>query len=114
MFYGYFADHDYGIRACRAGFKLAVAKGAFAFHHAATNFNYLAEPQRTQKLNTRWAKVHENWARFKLKYGFPVSLLYPGMNEIDWDALNRSSDSQMKDIYVAKGNYSEYLLSTDD
>jgi GT2 family glycosyltransferase len=108
-FYGYFADHDYGIRACRAGFNLAVARGAFAFHHAQTNFEYLPEAQRQQKRKTRWAKVHENWARFKLKYGMPVTLLYTGMNAIDWAKLNAAA-SPIKDLYVSPADYSEWLL----
>jgi len=110
-FYGYFADHDYGIRTCRAGFKLAVAQGAFAFHHRAANFDYLPEVQRQQKLQTRWAKVHENWARFKMKYGLPVSSLYDGMNTIDWSLLNNAEASHAKDLYVPAEDYSEYLLN---
>lgn len=113
LFYGYFADHDYGIRVCRAGFKLALAQGAFAYHDAGANFDYLPEAQRTQKLNARAAKVHENWARFKLKYGFPVSLPYSGMSGLDWGSLNRTANSQSSDLYFPKGNYSEFLQGSD-
>lgn len=110
LFYGYFADHDYGIRAHQAGFKLAVASGAFAFHHQDANFGYLPEAQRQQKLQARWAKVFENWARFKLKYSMPVSLPYQSMNAIDWDALN-SMQASSAQYYSNPGHYLEYLLS---
>jgi GT2 family glycosyltransferase len=109
LFYGYFADHDLGIRAHWAGFRLGVAQGAFAFHDQDSNINYLDEAQRQKKLQARWIKVYENWARFKLKYGFPVSLLYPGMNAVDWRKLN-SRVAQKNEYYVPRGNYSEFLL----
>ena len=107
-FYGYFADHDYGVRVRRSGYKLAVAKGAFAYHHQDANFNYLDKESRDKKLNARWAKVFENWARFKLKYGLPVNLMYTSMNDIDLDGLN-SVQSTMETLYIPKGNYLEYL-----
>jgi len=108
LFYGYFADHDYGIRAIRSGYKLAVAKGAFAYHHQASNFSYLDEENRNKKLNARWAKVYENWARFKLKYHLPVNLMYTAMNDIDWDGLNNVHDTK-DGLYIPAGNYLEYL-----
>jgi GT2 family glycosyltransferase len=110
-FYGYFADHDYGIRVCREGFKLAVAQGAFAFHHCAANFDYLPDARRQQKLEARYGRIHENWARFKLKYGLPVNLLYSGMNAIDWGLLNTPVASDVKGFHVPPGDYSEYLLN---
>lgn len=108
LFYGYFADHDYGIRTIRSGYKLAVANGAFAYHHQASNFSYLDEENRNKKLNARWAKVYENWARFKLKYHLPVNLMYTSINDIDWDALNGCAAAK-EDIYIPAGNYLEYL-----
>lgn len=108
LFYGYFADHDYGIRTIRSGYKLAVANGAFAYHHQASNFSYLDEENRNKKLNARWAKVYENWARFKLKYHLPVNLMYTSINDIDWDALNGCTAAK-EDIYIPAGNYLEYL-----
>jgi len=110
-FYGYFADHDYGVRARRAGFQLAVALGAFAYHQRAANFDYLPDAQRRQKVQTRWAKIHENWARFKLKYGLPVSQLYSGMAAIDWEQLNGTGTSSPQDLHFGPEDYSEYLLN---
>ena len=108
LFYGYFADHDYGIRVIRSGYKLAVAKGAFAYHHQDANFDYLDTENRDNKLNARWAKVMENWARFKLKYDLPVNLLYSSINDIDWDGLN-NQQCEKDGLFIPTVNYSEYL-----
>ena len=108
LFFGYFADHDYGIRAQRAGFRLGLACGAFAYHHQDANFNYLPLDEKNKKLNARWSKVIENWARFKLKYGLPVSLAYTGINDIDWNSLN-SLKNETSSFYIDHGNYSNFL-----
>jgi GT2 family glycosyltransferase len=109
MFYGYFADPDFSVRAHRAGFECVLAQGAFAFHHRAANFDYLPEEKRKHKLEMRWAKVFENWARFKLKYGLPVEQMYSAVNDIDWRSLNEHA-AQGADLYVPPVDYSEYLL----
>jgi len=88
LFFGYFADQDFGIRARVAGFELLLAQGAFAFHQRAANFDYLPQAQRDKKLKMRWARVYENWARFKLKYSLPVSEPYTSINAIPWDVLS--------------------------
>jgi len=108
MFYGYFADHDYGVRCLRAGFELAVAEGAFAFHNQGSNFGYLDEAQRAAKLERRWARVHENWARFKLKYGLSIEQLYPGMNEIDWNHLGRAESAT---AHVPAADYAAFEVT---
>ncbi len=112
LFYGYFADHDYGIRAMKAGFKLAVAKGAFAYHHRHSNFEYLEKAEREKKLNARWAKVHENWARFKLKYNLPINRMYEldMLVRIDWDSLNAIAEDLEK-LYIPPVDYSKYLIA---
>lgn len=110
LFYGYFADLDFGIRARMAGFNLVLARGAFAYHHQEANFNYLSDAEREKKLARRWAKVHENWARFKLKYGLPIEQPYTGaMGEIPW---NRLSNEQFDPVryYIAPGDYSASFL----
>lgn len=107
LFYGYFADPDFGIRAHIAGYKLAVARGAFAYHDCHANFSYLDEANKQKKINARWAKVHENWARFKMKYRMPVSLLYTNMKELDWPQLNKSDI----DPYIEPGNYLAYRVA---
>lgn len=106
-FYGYFSDHDFGIRLRRSGYKLLVSEGAFAYHQKHSNFAYLDESSRKQKLNTRWARVFENWARFKNKYSLPVDLMYTGINEIPWDELSKVSNEKK---FVNKINYSKFLL----
>ncbi|QWD83287.1 glycosyltransferase family 2 protein [Polynucleobacter sp. MWH-P3-07-1] len=113
LFYGYFADHDYGIRAMRAGFKLAVAKGAFAFHHRNSNFDYLEKNAREKKLNARWAKIYENWARFKLKYDLPIDRMYEldMLARMDWDSLNTHAKDCVK-LYVPPVDYSKYLIAS--
>ncbi len=113
LFYGYFADHDYGIRAMRAGFKLAVAKGAFAFHHRNSNFDYLEKNAREKKLNARWAKVYENWARFKLKYDLPIDRMYEldMLARMDWDSLNTRAKDCVK-LFIPPVDYSKYLIKS--
>jgi len=110
MFFGYFADPDFGIRARRAGFRNLLALGAFAFHQRAANFEYLPEDRRQQKLHARWMKVYENWARFKLKYGYPVELPYTGINDLDWAALN-GAPARRADVHVPAGDYTRYLVA---
>lgn len=93
IFFGYFADHDFGLRAQIAGFQLRFVPGAWAYHHQGTNFSYLPEAQRREKLTRRWSRVHENWARFKMKYHLPVALPYTNINDIPWQALAKASFS---------------------
>lgn len=108
MFYGYFADHDYGLRAQIAGFKLVLARAAFAFHKRDANFDYLPEPLRNQKMMLRWMRIFENWARFKLKYGLPVDQPYTSLNNLDWGTLGRRPFSP-ETCYVVPGDYSKYF-----
>jgi GT2 family glycosyltransferase len=108
VFYGYFADHDYGIRARIAGFKLVLARGAYAMHNRAANFDYLPKHLREQKLSLRWSKVYENWARFKMKYGLPVELPYTSINDIDWNKIS-SPDYSRDHHYIPPIDYSTYL-----
>lgn len=114
LFYGYFADHDYGIRTIKSGYKLAVAKGAFAYHHQNSNFEYLEKAARQKKVNARWAKVHENWARFKLKYSLPVNQLYEldTLVRVDWDSLNAFT-VELEKLYIPPVNYSNYLIHSN-
>ncbi|HEB55659.1 MAG TPA: glycosyltransferase family 2 protein [Gammaproteobacteria bacterium] len=109
LFYGYFADHDYGIRARVAGFELILARGAYAMHNRAANFEYLPGPLKEQKINTRWGRVHENWARFKMKYGLPVELPSDSMGDMAWNRLS-SQDYDHDLHYTPAEDYSAYLL----
>lgn len=87
-FYGYFVDHDMGVRARQAGFNPQLALGAFAWHQHGANMDYLDQRAREEKLHNRWARVNENWARFKEKYNLPVSMAYQGVRRIPWDGLS--------------------------
>jgi GT2 family glycosyltransferase len=109
LFFGYFADHDFGVRTQIAGFDLIVASGAFAYHQSAANFDYLPLDQREAKLGRRWVRVAENWARFKLKYGLPVEAMFEGTDLIPWKALASVPFSAEKH-YTAPGDYSQYLI----
>lgn len=107
-FFGYFADHDYGVRARIAGYKLVLARAAFAFHKRDANFNYLPDALRNQKMSLRWMRIFENWARFKLKYGLPVDLPYTTFINLDWEDLcRRPFTSEL--CYVPPGDYSKYF-----
>ena len=108
MFFGYFADHDFGIRARIAGFKLVLARAAFAFHKRDANFNYLPEQLRNHKVTLRFMRIFENWARFKLKYGLTVEQPYTSLNSLNWDALcQKPFNPEM--CYSSPGDYSKYF-----
>ena len=111
-FYGYFADQDLGLRAKRAGFKLVLARGAFAVHHHTANLDYLTESERTTKINRRWARVHENWARFKIKYGLPVEQAYEGVRLIPWQQV--ANTASVGDLFQMPGCYANYLIAAPD
>jgi GT2 family glycosyltransferase len=110
LFYGYFGDVDLGIRVARCGFNLEVCLGAFAFHNAGSNFSYLRDEEKSKKVNARFYKVHENWARFKLKYDFPVSLKFDGLNGLDWGALNRDEISTLSSNFIKSSSYAQYQV----
>lgn len=110
LFYGYFADHDFGVRACRAGFKLVLARGAFALHKHMANFDFLPEDERVAKKARRWARVHENWARFKMKYKLPVERAYNGVRLIEWEKL-AMSPVLADEMYSLFNDYSCHLLA---
>jgi GT2 family glycosyltransferase len=106
-FFGYFADHDYGLRAQVAGFELALVRGAFAYHLQSANFGYLPEEQRKAKLDRRWMRVYENWARFKMKYGLPVALAYQSTAILPWEKLAAVPFDPHRH-YSAPGDYERY------
>ncbi len=86
-FYGYFADPDFGLRARVAGFEPALVPGAFAYHQQDANFGYLPDAERKAKVERRWVRVIENWARFKLKWGMPVEQPYQSIAGLPWSEL---------------------------
>ena len=105
-FTGYFSDHDYSSRVISHKYLCVLARGAFAFHHQDINFSYLNDKKKEAiKRSIRFAQVHENWARFKLKYSLPTDLLYPGTNQIAWEETFKK-----KTEYIDKKDYSEYLV----
>jgi len=109
LFYGYFADQDLGIRSRIAGYKIVLARGAFALHMAGSNLAYLSEEERQKKLNIRWSRVYENWARFKLKYKMPVEEAYENINNVPWDELSAVRDDANK-YYCRPGDYTRYFV----
>lgn len=111
LFFGYFADPDFGLRAQIAGFEMGLVRGAFAWHQQHANFDYLPAAQRDAKLRVRQERVIENWARFKLKYGLPVSLRYSAITELPWAKLAQSqSGFDPRRHYCCPGDYLRYLL----
>ena len=108
-FYGYFADSDYGLRARIAGYDLGLVRSAFAYHLRDVNFTYLPEEQRRAKLQRRWMRVFENWARFKMKYDLPVPLPYESIARLPWTQLAALPFDQRRDFSPA-GDYSPYLI----
>jgi len=112
LFYGYFCDHDLGVRARRSGFSPVLARGAFAAHMHTANFDYLPDEEKKAKSNRRWGRVYENWARFKLKYGMPVDLQYSGVRNIPWADIPDPTDSQ--EIFQYPGNYFDQCIYAPD
>lgn len=109
LFFGYFADPDFGIRAERAGYPLALVPGAWAYHHRDSNFNYLPEDEKQEKISKRWQRIYENWARFKIKYELPVSLPYSGINSVPWRNLAEKDFDALRD-YCKPVDYSSYTV----
>jgi len=109
LFFGYFADLDYGVRARIAGYDLVLARGAFAWHRRYSNFDYLPEHLRSQKIQSRFMRVYENWARFKMKYGMSVSTPYRSLAEVPWNWLCATKFDSEKH-YAPPGDYREYLV----
>ncbi|HEY3308660.1 MAG TPA: glycosyltransferase [Desulfuromonadaceae bacterium] len=112
FFYGYFADHDFGIRARKADFKLVLARGAFAVHHNTANFDYLDQTERKTKKSRRWARVYENWARFKIKYDLPVEQAYEGVRLIPWKKMIEATSAG--ELFQAPGCYTSHLIVAPD
>jgi len=109
LFYGYFSDHDFGLRAQIAGFSTLLAPGAYAYHIAQSNFNVLSSSEREQKLLKRWTRVFENWARFKMKYRLPVELAYGSINDIPWQELCAEPFSTERH-FSPPGDYKKFQL----
>lgn len=109
-FYGYFADCDFGVRARAVGFQNRLARGAFAYHLEASNVTSLPEAEAQAKVQRRWARVYENWARFKMKYGLPVELPFGAENfsALPWDQLGAGLPESAH--FVAPGDYAEFLV----
>jgi GT2 family glycosyltransferase len=108
-FYGYFADSDLGIRTRIAGYNIILARGAFAFHLRHSNFEYLPEELREEKIALRLIRMYENWARFKMKYEMPVELTYTNINDIPWDKLSTVEFNAARH-YCPPKDYKRYIL----
>jgi len=63
---GFFEDDDYCQRALKSGYKLAVAEGAFVYHHCGLSFtNTVRTFEFSELLNTNkklFIKKHKNYA----------------------------------------------------
>lgn len=109
LFYGYFGDLDYGLRANIAGFPIILAQGAYAYHDQNSNVTYLPETEQKQKLERRWMRVYENWARFKMKYDLPVTLSYRSIIDVPWEKLASVPFSQPLH-YSSPADYSQFIV----
>ena len=106
-FKDYFGDVDFSLRAKALNFKCILSKGAFCFHHRNINFDYLPEEEKKKKLIRRQITLAEDWARFKLKYNFPLNLTYPGINAMDHNEIKNKVN---KKEFIEKKDYSQYLI----
>jgi GT2 family glycosyltransferase len=57
----YFEDDDYCLRADRAGFKLAVAKGVWLYHHGEKTYTGMGQDTNQLMVDSR-KKFREKWA----------------------------------------------------
>ena len=108
IFFGFWADHDFSVRAKRAGFKLIVAQGAFAWHQQAANFLYLDKQTLEKKKKERFKLVDMNWKKFKKKYNLSKDLIYNNINLLPWNKLNKVEFK--KSDFVNSQNFSKFLL----
>lgn len=89
-FFGYFGDVDYGIRACRAGFKLVCAKGAWLHHEGAGHVKHESVTEKVdlrQKHQSRMEMVQAAYAKFREKWGISIPEIYSGLSALDFDKL---------------------------
>lgn len=112
QFYGYFADHDFAVRAKQAAFRPHLAMGAFAWHQHGSNIEYLLPKDKEEKLRVRWARVNENWARFKGKYDLPICMPYEGMRCIPWNRL--ASLPASKYLRFPPCNHTDFCIPSPD
>lgn len=87
--FGYFADHDFGLRAQRAGFKLVCAKGAWLHHEGAGSYKDEVDrgahaPMINQE---RMQKVEACYEAFRAKWDPALPSAYDGIGGIDFGAL---------------------------
>ena len=109
LFFGYFADHDFGLRSKIAGFSNLLVPGAYVYHCRDANFEVLPDAERRIKRETRWARVHANWEHFKDKYDLPKEQPYTGINHIPWAELEKAEFAPSKH-YRAPGDYTANLI----
>ncbi len=106
-FKDYFSDLDFSIRAKALDFRCVLSKGAFCYHHRNINFDYLPKNEKNKKLFKRQYTLAEDWARFKIKYNFPINLVYPGINRMNFDEIKNRIG---KKDFIEKKDYSQYLI----
>lgn len=106
-FVGYCGDLDFGLRAQIAGFRVALARSAFAFHEKHANFDYLPSAERQKKLERRMARLGAASQAFLQKY--PVPVQEGTVHDLPWEQLARQAfDPALH--YTAPLDYSRYAL----
>ena len=106
-FVGYCGDQDFGLRAQIAGFRVALARSAFAFHQQHANIHYLPPREQQEKIRQRFARVSEAARTFLQKY--PVPMRDGTVHDVPWEQLaERAFDPALH--YVAPMDYSQYIL----
>jgi GT2 family glycosyltransferase len=104
-FVGYYGDADFGLRARLAGFRLALAQSAFAFHQRDANVLYLPPEEQRVKIARRQQRVSRALAEFVRKYD--LKLTAAAMHKLPWDELaRRAFDERLH--YVAPKDYSSF------
>jgi len=65
------------------------------------------QKMKKKKIFRRQYTLAEDWARFKIKYKFPINLIYPGINKMNFDEIISKVD---KKDFIEKKDYSQYLI----
>ncbi|MBI5898542.1 MAG: glycosyltransferase family 2 protein [Rhodocyclales bacterium] len=65
---GYMSDIDFGLRAVGAQFRRVLCPRAYAWHVRSSNFNYLDDSARAEKLERRRKRVFAAWDTFATKW----------------------------------------------
>lgn len=106
-FFGYCGDADFGVRAQIAGFRVALAQSAFAYHDVESNFRYQSPDAQSLKMERRRERVSDALRLIFRKYDLPLRECT--IHGIPWEELGKQPFQRSRH-YVAPKDYSSFML----